>query len=64
MSKFSPQSRQYAREVMCESKVAYKSRAAAAATIRFLHYKRKGLTKEHRPYSCPHCHQWHIGHKL
>lgn len=46
----------------CAMKVRYKSRHAAAAVIERCRKRRMGLTKAHRPYQCPRCFGWHIGH--
>jgi hypothetical protein len=46
------------RRKVCGDKDAYSSAAAAEGSIK--HAQRNGHWV--RAYTCPHCHQWHIGH--
>ncbi len=52
----------------CGSKIAYDSQGAAAKAARST-LRRNGFSGRQktdralRPYLCPHCGKWHIGHK-
>lgn len=49
----------------CQGKQAFPSKAAAL-DIEHKREKRPGVLRRKgvlMPYRCPHCHQWHLGHK-
>ncbi|HEV3167851.1 MAG TPA: hypothetical protein VGZ22_27870 [Isosphaeraceae bacterium] len=47
---------------VCFSKVVHANRQAALAHVRKVGRKRKSGGKGLRPYRCPHCGNWHVGH--
>lgn len=43
----------------CKDKQCYESGEAAQSAVRAL--KRKGVSKELKPYNCEYCEHWHLG---
>lgn len=52
----------YVERRTCGTKRRFKSYEAAQHAIHLIRDSGGGLTKEHRPYKCPFCYFYHIGH--
>lgn len=51
--------RVFSPSTQCDGKVAYVDKATAKRAARKTEYRLGRM----RPYRCPHCGAWHIGHK-